>query len=500
MTKSIEQLEPELLWKFFAELSKIPRGSKNEAEAMAWLKRLAEARGLTHREDSVGNIVIEVPASAGLEEAPIIVMQSHIDMVCEKNNDVEHDFEKDPIKPYIDGDHVTAPGTTLGADNGIGVAAALVFLDDTEIPHGPLELLFTVDEETGLTGAFGIGNDMFKGRIMINMDAEVVGRFTIGSAGGADTNICFDAPRSPEIGLSGYKLTIGGLLGGHSGGDINKNRGNSITILGQLLLAALEDDEVGEIRLAGAIGGSKRNAIPREGVATLAIPGGKDQAFEQIIEKRCRIIAEQLEDTDPDLRIDLTPLSSTETERKTFCTAADSARFARLLNALPCGVMSNSVDIEGLVETSSNVAVLVDDGNSFEIVCSTRSSSAPVMENTLGQLRSITELAGAKATHSDGYPGWKPKLGTQLLQTVEAVYTELFSEAPTFEAIHAGLECGLFKGKFSDLEIVAYGAEIQGGHSPDEWVSISSVSKFWKFTTRLITELAQSTDRLSQLS
>jgi len=497
LSKSIKQLEPKALWGYFAALSKIPRGSKNETAVMAWITQLAEDRGLTTKQDEVGNLVVLVPSTAGLEQAPTIVFQSHVDMVCEKNYDVEHDFERDPIKPYIDGDRVTAPGTTLGADNGIGVAAALAMMDVTDCPHGPLELLFTVDEETGLTGAFGIGDNMFSGRIMINMDAEEVGRFTIGSAGGADTNITFPAPREPQIGLSGYRLTVSGLKGGHSGGDIDKNRGNSINILGRLLLAALEDPSVGDIQLAAAIGGSKRNAIPRQAVSTIAVPGGTDQAFERIIKEHSESIREQLSESDAEFEIDLTPLSSEETETKAVCTPTDSARLIRLLNALPCGVLGNSIDIEGLVETSSNVAVLVDFGDSFEITCSTRSSVDQALKNVLGQLRSISHLAGATTTHSDGYPGWKPKLGTPLLMTVESIYKKMFGEAPTFEALHAGLECGLFKGKYPDLEIVAYGAEIVEAHSPDEWVSISSVSKFWDFTKQLVSELAK-TDQTIQ--
>lgn len=493
MAQTIDRLEPRALWRYFARLSEIPRCSKKEAAAMEWIAGVAKEHGLEPVRDKVDNCLIRLPATPGHEKVPGIVLQGHVDMVCEKNSDVRHDFDRDPIRLVIDGDHIKAAGTTLGADNGIGVAAGLAFLDEKEAVHGPLELLFTVDEETGLTGANAIEAGFLSGRILLNLDSEDWGVFTIGSAGGRDTTVTLKAPRQPRAGTELFRLEVSGLQGGHSGQDIKLNRGNSIKILARTLLAAAESPELGGICVGGAEGGSKRNAIPREARATVAVPTGKAEAFRSAVQRAAGEIRSRLEGIDEALEVKIRPLTDTELkEAAAVCSPEDSLRFIRLINALPNGVLAMSMEMEGLVETSTNVGVLLDRGDRCEIVSSTRSSIAQSLTGVLMQIRSAAALAGAEVVHGDGYPAWKPKLGTPLLVTVAEVYERLFKEKPRFEAIHAGLECGLFLGKYPDLQVVSFGPEVKEAHSPNEWVSISSVGRFWTFTKALVEKLARS--------
>jgi dipeptidase D len=494
MANRIEDLEPKSVWSYFAELSKIPRCSKKEEAAMAWLMSVALEHGLTAKRDQAGNLLIVVPARPGCEKAPTVVIQSHVDMVCEKNSDKTHDFDTDPIQLLVDGDCVSADGTTLGADNGIGVAMGLAFLDDPDAKHGPLELLFTVDEETGLTGAFNIGEDFFTGRTMINLDAEVVGKFTIGSAGGTDTTIGFPTARESREGLSYYRLSIDGLKGGHSGADVHLGRGNSIKILARVLLAAAEADLSEAIHLGSAVGGSKRNAIPREALATVGISAGSEAKFEKAVGEISALISEQLADADPDFTVTLKLLDTKGSAAPGTDNSAMSLRFLQMVAAVPWGILGMSTALPNLVETSSNVGVLIDNENKRELTCSTRSSSSQGLAEVLASLRAIATMAGACVEHSDGYPGWQPRLGTPLLASVEQVYTDLFEKKPEFLAVHAGLECGLFLGKYPELQIIAYGADIREGHSPDEWVSIASVEKCWKFTRALVGHLSERRD------
>jgi dipeptidase D len=491
MTQSVEQLEPKNLWLYFARLSAIPRCSKSEAAAAEWIASVGREHDVAVEVDAVGNVLMRVQASPGHESAPTVVLQGHIDMVCEKNSSVKHDFESDPIRPIVDGDIVRADGTTLGADNGIGVATALALLDEPDIVHGPLELLFTVDEETGLTGANALKAGLLSGRILLNLDSEDLGIFTIGSAGGRDTTITLKAPRAPRPDAELLRLEVTGLQGGHSGQDIHLNRGNSIRILGRVILAGIEETGSDDICVGYAAGGSKRNAIPRESWATLAVPAGQTDAFRQAALQEALRIKSQLEGIDDDLRVSLRPLSEPELQADgTVCSPEDSRRLVHLINALPHGVLAMSTEMENLVETSTNMGVLTDLGDGHRITFSTRSSIAEALSGVLMQIRAVSRLANAEVTHGEGYPAWKPKLGTPLLQTVESVYERLFAEKPTFEAIHAGLECGLFLGQYPDLQVVSFGPDIREPHSPNERVYIESVAKFWAFTTALLAELA----------
>lgn len=495
MPQNVADLEPKTLWRYFVELSKIPRESKKEQAAVDWIARIAEEHGIAATRDQTGNLLVRVPASPGYEKAPTVVLQGHVDMVWEKNSDVAHDFERDPIRPIIDGEWVTAAGTTLGADNGIGVATALAFLDTPDAIHGPLELLFTVDEETGLTGAFGIEPGFLSGRYMINLDSEEIGVFTVGCAGGTDTAVTFHAARSPQPAAELLRVSVSGMQGGHSGTDIHKNRGNSIKILFRLLLAAAEDPDVGPVRIGAAQGGSKRNALPREAWAILAVEEGKTDALRRTIERTAEEIRAQLAGTDDGLRIDIRAADrdsdNADATGTGTCDPAASLRMIQMMNALPHGVQAMSADIPDLVETSSNVGVLTDLGDGYRINCSSRSSAAPALTGLLAQIRATAHLAGAEAAHSEGYPGWKPNLKSPLLARAKEVHQRVFGKEAQVRAIHAGLECGLLTEKYPELDIISYGPDIQSPHSPDERVRIDTVEKVWVFTRAFLEDLAK---------
>jgi dipeptidase D len=498
MTERIEDLQPRALWGYFAGLAKIPRASKNESAAMDWIEKVARERRAETRRDAVGNLLVRIAASPGREGAPAVLLQSHVDMVCEKNRDVVHDFERDPIRPVIDGEWVRAQGTTLGADNGIGVAAALAFLDEKDAVHGPLELLFTIDEETGLTGASAVEPGFFSAHYMVNLDSEEIGVFTVGCAGGRDTTIALKARRAPLAGRETRRVAVTGLQGGHSGTDIHKNRGNSIKILARLLLAAAEDPAVGAISIGALAGGSKRNAIPREAWATVAADPGRSEALRAALEREATQVQAQLKGIDDRVQLTIEPApemgcgSQGQAEATHVSDPEDSLRLLRLLNALPHGVLAMSVDIPGLVETSSNVGVVNDLTDGWQISCSSRSSVGPALEGVLAQVRSVARLAGAYTIHNDGYPGWKPNLQSPLLARAKDVHRKLFQKDAEVRAIHAGLECGLLTEKYPELDILSYGPDIQGAHSPDERVRIPTVAKMWAFTVALLEDLARS--------
>ncbi len=499
----LADLEPRLLWRYFAELSRIPRASKKEEAAMAWIESVAAAHQREVRRDAAGNRVIHLPATPGCEQAPAVVLQSHVDMVCEKDPETTHDFDRDPIRPHVAGEWVTAQGTTLGADDGIGVAAALSFLDDAQAVHGPLELLFTVDEETGLTGARQLDPGLVTGRVLLNLDAEEVGRFTVGSAGGQDTRLRLSAPRRPWPEGSHYALSIGGLKGGHSGVDIDKNRGNAIKILGRLLLAGIEALEAGGaggaagasgVRIGNAQGGSKRNAIPREAEAVVAVPAGACGTFERAVKQSAALVRRELAGTDGGLTIALEPLAGDRLAAAcaTGVAAADaSARVVQLINALPSGVLAMSTESAKLVDTSSNLAVLTDAGDAHDLVCSSRSARAAALAGALAQIRGAGRLANAAIAHSDGYAPWEARPGSPLLRTAGQLYRRLFGSEPSFESVHGGLECGLFAEKFPGMDMIAYGPLTKDAHSPSERVNIASVQRFWVFTRALVEELAR---------
>lgn len=474
MSSDLARLEPRSVWGWFAELARVPRPSKREEKAVAWALDVAGRLKLATRRDAVGNVVVVVPATPGRESAPTLVLQAHLDMVCEKNGDVTHDFLVDPIRPRLDGEWVTATGTTLGADNGIGVAAALAAASDPSVTHGPLELLFTVDEETGLTGATNLDPKIVTGRTLLNLDSEEDGAIFVGCAGGADTVIDFDgAWQAPAAGSSALKLSVRGLRGGHSGLNIHEGRGNAIKALARILYAAAERGN--DFELAALSGGSKRNAIPREAEALVHLSAAARAAFEPAMAEQVAGFRIELAGVDEGLAVALGPASTAAP----VLTRDARDRLLRLLVALPHGVLAMSRDIPGLVETSSNLAVVTPSDGRFEIVTSSRSSVMPSMKAVLAGIRAATQLAGARAETQDGYPGWKPNMASPVLAVVRDVYRVRWGREPHVTAIHAGLECGLLGEKVPGLDMVSFGPQIEGAHSPDERVHIPSVERFW---------------------
>jgi dipeptidase D len=477
MTRIID-LEPARLWKHFDALRQIPRCSKNEKAAGEYIKEFAKTRGYQCRQDDAGNIVVQIPATQGHDNKPGIVLQGHLDMVCEKNSDKSFDFEKDAIQARIDGDWVTADGTTLGADNGIGLAASLAVAEDARVKHGPLELLFTTDEETGLNGANALKADFLKGRILINLDSEEEGTFFIGCAGGGDSQIKLPVRRSPSSHHT-FRIGLKGLRGGHSGIDIHTGRGNAIQLLARILL---ELDI--EYQLVSLEGGSKHNAIPREAFAVLhcnqdqSLKSGLNDRFEQIkfeyktVEKE---MALSIESTRPDLN----PMQK-----------SDQDRFLNLLVGLPHGVIAMSQEIPGLVETSNNLAITKNAESELTIYTSSRSSIHSALEATRNKIQAIAYLAGAETEHLQGYPAWTPNLNSPILKTMKTIHSQVTGKEAKVEAIHAGLECGIIGEKFDGMDMISFGPDLKNPHSPDERVHIASVGRFYNLLKETLNALA----------
>ncbi|MBN2480857.1 MAG: aminoacyl-histidine dipeptidase [Bacteroidales bacterium] len=470
----LSRLKPEAVWNFFDEITKIPRASKKEEKIIRYITGFAEKHMLSHAKDKTGNVIIRKPAAKGYENRKKICLQSHLDMVCEKVNASNHNFDKDPIQTYIDGDWVRADGTTLGADNGIGIAAQLALLADPELEHGPVECLFTVDEETGLFGAFGLESGFFESRILLNLDSEDEGEIFIGSAGGVNTTatITYNVRNTPEPSKA-YRLEVSGLQGGHSGTDIHKNRGNSIKILNQILW---EIRNRFGARLSVFEGGNLHNAIPREAYAVVVVPGMYVEVFlDYFQEYSKRLMVEHVID-EPALKL---TASQAELPGKVLKKKVQE----KLLNALyvcPNGVISWSRVIENLVETSTNLAsIKFKPENQIIIATSQRSSSNSERQLIANSVRSTFRLAGAKVDHTGGYPGWNPNPGSEILGVAVSSYTNLFGKKPAVKAIHAGLECGLFLEKYPDLDMISFGPTILDAHSPSERVSIETTVKFW---------------------
>lgn len=485
MGDPLAALQPRVLWQHFAALAAIPRPSKQEQRAVEWVRALAVEHGWHGETDATGNFVARVPASSGRESAPVVVLQSHLDMVCEKNAGTEHDFLRDPIRPRVCGDWVQASGTTLGADNGIGVAAALAAATDERVAHGPLELLFTIDEETGMTGAQGLDPAILHGKTLINLDSEEDGTLFVGCAGGADSQLELDTARAAAP--SGWKaldVVVRGLRGGHSGLNIHENRGNAVKLLTRLLLAAA--DAGIELRLASLSGGDKPNAIPREARATLWIDAAAGPRWQALMDGVRRSAAAELRGVDEGLTVD----SRDAGRSPDGLTAADGERLLRLLDVLPHGVLAMSRDIAGLVETSSNVASVRTADSVATIVTSSRSSLTSARDAVLQSISSAGALAGARTRRSDGYPGWKPRMDSPLLKAVEGVFAEIWERAPEVTAVHAGLECGLLLEKVPEMDIVSFGPQIEGAHSPDERVNTASVQRFWRALARTLDVLS----------
>ncbi|MBT8335138.1 MAG: aminoacyl-histidine dipeptidase [Gemmatimonadetes bacterium] len=479
----VSDLEPTRLWTFFDRILTIPRGSKEEERMRAFVLEIADGLGLDHDVDDTGNVVVRKPATSGMENAPGTILQAHLDMVNEKNSDVEFDFATDAIRPLLDGDYLTADGTTLGSDNGIGVAAMLAIMEADDLEHGPLELLFTIDEETGLTGAAGLDAGLLKARRLINLDSEEEGALTVGCAGGADTRLVLGLESvSPPVDAVAYTVKLQGLAGGHSGVDIHLQRGNAVQLLARLLRdAGLSGG------LAGIQGGNKHNAIPREAWATVVMP--EASASERLAQLRANAEAVREEFRVPEPGMELGIDQGAVPER---LWASDiGARVLDLLVALPHGVVAMSNDIAGLVETSTNLAAVKHDADTLQVLTSSRSSVASGMEWIRAKIEAVAALAGAEAHHHDGYPGWKPDLDSELLGVVRAVHERVLGFEPHVEAIHAGLECGLIGEMVPGMDMISFGPQIEFPHSPGERVKVDSVERFYRLLTETLRALAE---------
>lgn len=477
----ISKLEPKPVWGIFDEITKVPRPSKKEEKIIAWLENFAREHKLEYKKDDIGNIVMRKPATPSMKGRPAVVLQSHMDMVCEKNSDVEFDFMNDPINTYIDNGWVKARGTTLGADDGIGMAAQLAVLVTDGIEHPDVEALFTVDEETGLTGAFNLGKDMLTGKYLINLDSEDEGELFIGCAGGVDTLATFNYKKEPAPdSLAWMRADVSGLRGGHSGDNIDDGLGNSNKLLNRLLL---EGERNYSLRLSIFDGGNLRNAIPREAYAVFGIEKAKEAEFKKFAEGLAHDIKEEYKYTDPGFKMALKPA-----DRPGY--VIDKAAQKNLLYAVQGavnGVIAMSYSMKGLVETSTNLAsVKFPEDGTIVVTSSQRSSVESAKHNAADTVGAIFRLAGAKVVHGDGYPGWTPDPSSKLLKISEESYVRLFGEEPVVRAIHAGLECGLFLEKYPDLEMVSFGPTLRDVHSPDERLEISTVDKFWKLLLEVL--------------
>jgi len=473
-------LSPARVWYYFGEICKIPRPSKKEKLITDYIVSVARKLNLEHELDETGNILIRKPATEAYTHYPVVILQSHVDMVCEKNSDSYHEFDNDPIIPRIEGEWVKATGTTLGADDGIGIATQLAILEANDIEHGPLEMLFTVDEETGLTGAKGLKPGFLKGNILLNLDSEDEGELFIGCAGGQDTKAFMSYSRiAVNYDFTGYQIKVSGLQGGHSGDDINKGRGNAVKILNRFLWTASHQFEV---RISEIDGGNLRNAIAREAFANIIVPNRFNNDFISYVRKFNTIVKQEFRVTEPGLLVNYLPI-----ELPSFLI--DLSTQERLLNALyacPHGVIAMSADVPNFVETSTNLASVKMTDKIIEIGTSQRSSSEHGKQDVLNMVESVFRLAGAKITHDDGYPGWTPNPKSPILDITRNAYIKLFNQEPKVLAIHAGLECGLIGEQYPGIDMISYGPTIKGAHSPDERLEIKTVQRFWDLTLEVL--------------
>ncbi|MGE0078701.1 MAG: aminoacyl-histidine dipeptidase [Bacteroidales bacterium] len=474
MNKEIFKLEPQKLWKNFYSLTQIPRPSKHEQAAVDFMVKFGKGLGLETIIDEVGNVIIRKPATPGMENRKGVVLQGHLDMVPQKNSDKVHDFEKDPIEAYIDGEWVTANGTTLGADNGIGAAAAMAVLESTDLVHGPVEALFTIDEETGMTGAFGLKAGLLKGDILMNLDSEDEGELYVGCAGGLDANIVFNYKSVPvPADMSAYKLAITGLKGGHSGMDIILGRANSIKLLFRFIYNA--EKELG-MKVASIDGGSLRNAIPREAFAVVVVPAGKCGELEKMVAQYLNIYKAEFAATEP-----LLGFAAEKASMPASLIDDTQHKAIRAFFGCPNGVVRMSDSVPGLVETSNNLARVYSDGNKIIGQCLLRSSVESSKEALADKIAAIFELTGANVEFSGGYPGWNPNPDSPILKVMQDVYKNKYGKIPEIKAIHAGLECGLLGGVYPNWDMISFGPTIRFPHSPDEKVNIATVAKFWDY-------------------
>jgi dipeptidase D len=484
VSKAIDNLEPQLVWKYFYEISQIPRCSGSEKAVGEYIISIAEKFNLPWKKDQTGNILVSKKAAKGMENRPGVVIQGHIDMVCEKNDDTIHDFSKDPIKLIRDGDWITADGTTLGADNGIETAIALALMEADDIAHPPLEFLFTVDEETGLTGANELKEDFLEGRILLNIDSEEEGALYIGCAGGKETVLKKKIKwNSAPNNAAALNIKIGGLRGGHSGLNIHEGFGNAVKLLARLLYRLNCDYEMGLVSISG---GSKHNAIPREANADIVFPENKISDLKRIIEEYEQKYKEELKFTDPGVKI-----TFTETDKfKSVMSPEIRDQLIRALYVMPHGVVEMSHAIEGLVETSTNMAIISTVGNQIEILTSQRSSIESAVEDIADKVKALGELSGFIVEQGGGYPAWTPNPDSALLKSCREIYRNKYGSEPEVKAIHAGLECGIIGEHYDGMDMISFGPDIEGAHSPDERLRIESVAHIWEFLLEILKKIS----------
>lgn len=475
----LSQLEPQIIWKNFSALNAVPRPSKKEEKVIAFIKNFGESLNLDTTVDEVGNVIIRKPATAGMEDRKAIVLQSHLDMVCQKNNEVNFDFETQGIQMEVDGDWVKAKGTTLGADNGIGVATIMSVLESNDIAHPALEALFTIDEETGMTGAIGLKPGQLQGDILLNLDTEEDDEIDIGCAGGVDVTASQNYNLEDAKGQI-VKITVKGLQGGHSGMDIHKGFGNANVILGRLLFSGLNNQN---LQLISIDGGGLRNAIPREGNAVISVRNANEY-IENANQLKAEILTEFAE-IEKDLHINIEIFS---TEEKAI-SEEDSKKVIQSLKVAHNGVYRMSPDVADLVETSNNIARVELKNGALKLLNLSRSSVESTKMAVAEQLRATFELAGMEVEFSGTYPGWKPKPGSEIVKIMEKIYENKFGDKPHVVACHAGLECGIIGANYPEMEMVSFGPTIRGAHSPDEKSSIPSVAKFWGFFKEILAQI-----------
>ena len=480
----VKELAPRTLWGHFDRILEIPRGSKDEDQVRTYVLEVADAHGLEHEIDDAGNVVVRKPASDGHQDADITVLQSHLDMVNEKNSDVDHDFARDPIRPERDGEWLTARGTTLGADNGIGVAAMLALMEADDVAHGPLELLFTIDEESGLTGATRLDASILRGRQLLNLDTEEEDAITVGCAGGGDSRLSLPVSHTAAPpGTAAVQLALRGLKGGHSGIDISLQRGNAIRLLARMIDAGARGTS---LHLAAFQGGDKHNAIPREATATVVLPDSQVEAFEHRAGQEYAAVRAAFADGEPDMVLEM----ETGAAPAEVLDPSSSWRALHLIHGLPHGVAAMSHDIPDLVETSTNLARATLHEAHLEVLTSTRSSVMSELEALRKRIRAIAHLAGAEVKEDEPYPGWKPDLESHVLAVLKEAFEEVKGKEPVVEAVHAGLETGIIGEKVPGMDMVSFGPQIEFPHSPDEKVRVPSVQTFWEILSLTLEKLA----------
>ena len=479
IASAFSDLEPKLLWKHFDALTRIPRPSKKEDRVREYVKGQAVRLGLEAIEDHAGNLIIRKPAQAGREQAPVSLLQAHLDMVCEKDEATEHNFDSDSIKVTRDGDWIKAVGTTLGADNGIGVAAALAVMESKNIAHGPLEFLFTVDEETGLTGATEFRSGVLKSQYFLNLDSEEIGILYIGCAGGVNTIARRKIARQRAIGSKGYRIKVSGLKGGHSGVDIHQGRGNALRILGNVLQAALSELR---IEIVDIEGGNAHNAIPREAAAVIVLEGTLADKLKSVVSNAEHQFKADLGSFDPGLRITLETMDPSER----VIRQKDAEAIVNLMVSIPHGVLAMSPDIAGLVQDSTNFATMATERNKVEILTSQRSAIDGSRQIAANMVATVCRLAGFEIEHTGTYPGWKPQPENELVRKAQDVHEKVFGKPASLIAIHAGLECGVIGEKYPGMQMISFGPTIVDVHSPNERVQISTVDSFWHYLTALL--------------